>query len=153
MAGTGRPAQASIHIRPFEPKDEEPVVALWNRCALVRPLNDPREDIRRKAEVRPDLFLVGSVDGQIVATVMAGYDGHRGWLNYLAVDPRHQRKGLGRDIVLAAERLLRDSGCPKINLQVRTSNQGALEFYRRIGYTPDDVVSMGKRLMHDNRPR
>jgi ribosomal protein S18 acetylase RimI-like enzyme len=80
---------------------------------------------------------------------MVGYEGHRGWLNYLAVAPEHQRKGFGRAIVEEAERLLRKEGCPKINLQVRTSNQGALEFYRRIGYAVDDVVSMGKRLERD----
>jgi ribosomal protein S18 acetylase RimI-like enzyme len=152
VAGADKPVHVSMHIRPFEPKDEEPVVALWDRCGLVRPQNDPHEDIRRKLEVRPDLFLVGLVDGQIVATVMAGYEGHRGWLNYLAVDPQHRRKGLARAIIVAVECLLRESGCPKINLQVRTSNQGALEVYRRIGYTTDDVVSMGKRLVHDNRP-
>jgi ribosomal protein S18 acetylase RimI-like enzyme len=151
VAATVGTAEEPMYIRPFEPRDEGPVVALWDRCGLVRPQNDPHEDIRRKLEVRPDLFLVGLVGVQLVATVMAGYEGHRGWLNYLAVDPRYQRKGLGRDIVNAAERLLRDSGCPKINLQVRTSNQRALEFYRRIGYTTDDVASLGKRLVHDDR--
>lgn len=152
MAGSDGPVQTSMHIRPFEPKDEDPVVALWHQCGLVRPQNDPRDDIRRKLAVRPDLFLVGVVDGRIVATVMAGYEGHRGWLNYLAVDTPHRRKGLARAMVVAAEGLLRDSGCPKINLQIRTSNQGVVEFYRRIGYTTDDVVSMGKRLVHDHQP-
>ena len=85
----------------------------------------------------------------IVAVVMAGYEGHRGWLSYLGVDPDLQRRGLGRRIVEEAERLLREAGCPKINLQVRTSNSAVIEFYRRIGYTLDDVVSMGKRLEVD----
>lgn len=125
------------------------VVALWRRCSLVRPTNDPHKDIRRKLRVRPDLFLVGVVERQIVASVMVGYEGHRGWLNYLAVAPEHQRNGFGRAIVEEAERLLRKEGCPKINLQVRTSNESALEFYRRIGYAVDDVVSMGKRLERD----
>lgn len=125
------------------------MVALWRRCNLVRPTNDPHKDIRRKLRVRPDLFLVGVAEGELVASVMVGYEGHRGWLNYLAVAPEHQRKGFGRAIVEEAERLLRKEGCPKINLQVRTSNQGALEFYRRIGYAVDDVVSMGKRLERD----
>ncbi len=80
-----------MQIRPFQPQDEETIVALWQRCHLVRPSNDPRKDIQRKRKVRPDLFLVGVLDGTIVASVMAGYEGHRGWLNYLAVNPDHQR--------------------------------------------------------------
>jgi len=119
---------------------------------LLRPWNDPHRDIQRKLRVRPDLFLVGLVDGQVVASVMAGYEGHRGWLNYLAVAPEWQRRGYARAIVAEAERLLREAGCPKINLQVRTSNQAVIEFYRRLGYAPDDVVSLGKRLEPDDRP-
>ena len=138
-----------MDIRPFQPQDEEAVVALWTRCDLVRPWNDPHKDILRKREVRPDLFLVGVLDGQIVASVMAGYEGHRGWLNYLAVDPKHQRHGFGRAIVTEAERLLRAAGAPKINLQVRTTNDGVIEFYRRLGYSVDPVVSLGKRLEGD----
>jgi ribosomal protein S18 acetylase RimI-like enzyme len=140
-----------MQIRPFQPQDEEAVVSLWQRCNLVRSWNDPRKDIRRKLEVRPEWFLVGLIDGQIVACVMAGYEGHRGWLNYLAVDPEHQRHGLARAIVAEAERLLREAGCPKINLQIRTSNHNIIEFYRRLGYSTDDVVSMGKRLEHDDK--
>jgi ribosomal protein S18 acetylase RimI-like enzyme len=142
-----------MQIRPFQPQDEEAVVSLWRRCDLVRPWNDPHKDIQRKLRVRPDLFLVGALDGQIVACVMAGYEGHRGWLNYLAIAPEHQRHGLARAIVAEAERLLRDAGCPKINLQIRTSNHGVVEFYRRLGYAMDDVVSMGKRLEHDGKAR
>jgi ribosomal protein S18 acetylase RimI-like enzyme len=140
-----------MQIRPFQPEDEEAVVSLWQRCDLVRPWNDPRKDIRRKLGVRPDWFLVAVLNGRIVACVMAGYEGHRGWLNYLAVDPELQRHGLARTIVTEAERLLRVAGCPKINLQIRTSNHGVTEFYRRLGYSTDDVVSMGKRLEHDDK--
>jgi ribosomal protein S18 acetylase RimI-like enzyme len=142
-----------MQIRPYDPADEDAVVALWERCGLTRPWNDPRKDIRRKLRVRPDLFLVGVIDGAIVGTVMAGYDGHRGWVNYLGVDPAHQRHGLGRALMDEAERLLRAAGCPKINLQVRTANAAAIEFYRRIGYAVDDVVSLGKRLEHDGPGR
>ena len=106
-------------------------------------------DIERKLRVRPEWFLVGILDGEIVATVMAGYEGHRGWLSYLAVTPEFQRRGFARTIVVEAERLLLEAGCPKINLQIRTSNHGVIEFYRRLGYSVDDVVSMGKRLEHD----
>jgi len=139
-----------MHIRSFQAADETAVIALWQQCGLVRPWNDPHKDIQRKLAVRPDLFLVGELEGRVVACVMAGYEGHRGWLNYLAVAPEHQRRGLARAIVAEAERLLKAAGCPKINLQVRTSNTGVLEFYRRIGYAVDDVVSLGKRLERDD---
>jgi len=82
--------------------------------------------------------------------VMAGYDGHRGWLNYLAVDPEYQRQGLARQLVQHAEALLLQAGCPKINLQVRSSNQGVIAFYQQLGYGVDEVVSLGKRLIRDD---
>ena len=88
-----------MEIREFQPQDEEAVIILWERCRLVRPWNDPRKDISRKLKVRPDLFLVGVADGKVVATVMAGYDGHRGWINYLAVAPEERRRGRGLRIV------------------------------------------------------
>jgi ribosomal protein S18 acetylase RimI-like enzyme len=138
-----------MDIRPFDLADEAAVIDLWRRCDLLRPWNDPVKDIRRKLHVRPELFLVGTIDGEVVATVMAGYDGHRGWINYLCVAPDRQRQGLGRLIMAEAERLLREAGCPKINLQVRSSNQGVIEFYQRVGYVLDDVVSLGKRLERD----
>jgi ribosomal protein S18 acetylase RimI-like enzyme len=141
-----------MEIRRFRREDEPSVIALWQRCDLVRPWNDPCRDICRKLKINPEWFLVGLVDGQVVATVMAGYEGHRGWLNYLAVAPEFRRRGLAREIVAEAEGLLRKAGCPKINLQIRTSNQAVIEFYRRLGYSVDDVVSMGKRLEHDDRP-
>jgi ribosomal protein S18 acetylase RimI-like enzyme len=125
------------------------VVALWQRCGLTRPWNDPHRDICRKLAVRPDLFLVADDAGAVVGTVMAGYDGHRGWINYLGVDPVCQRRGIGRALMAEAERRLRAEGCPKINLQIRASNAEAIEFYRRIGFEMDDVVSFGKRLEHD----
>ncbi len=125
------------------------MVALWARCDLLRSWNDPSKDIARKLQVRPDLFLVGMLGDELVASVMAGYDGHRGWLNYLAVAPGCQRRGFARSILAEAERRLLESGCPKINLQIRASNASAIEFYRRAGYLEDDVSSMGKRLEAD----
>ena len=139
-----------MQIRPFQLSDESAVIELWRTCDLVKPWNDPHKDIRRKLAVNPELFLVGLVDGAIVATVMAGYEGHRGWINYLAVSPNHQRKGYGREMMKEAERLLRRIGCPKINLQVRTANRAVIEFYRHIGYSVDEVVSLGKRLERDD---
>ncbi len=142
-----------MQIRPFAARDEPEVISLWERCELTRPWNDPRKDIHRKVSVSPDLFLVGEVDGHVVAAVMAGYEGHRGWLNYLAIDPSLRRRGLGRAIVEEAERRLRLRGCPKVNLQVRTTNREAIEFYRRLGYSVDEAVSMGKRLESDEPTR
>ncbi len=144
-----KPAGTLMEIRAFQPEDESSVIALWQQCDLVRPWNNPHRDICRKLKVNPEWFLVGLVDGQVVATVMVGYEGHRGWLNYLAVVPEFQCHGLARKIVAEAERLLQKAGCPKINLQIRTSNEAVIEFYRRLGYSVDDVVSMGKRLKHD----
>ena len=141
-----------VDIRAFQPADEEAVVALWRACGLVAPQNDPRQDIRRKLAVAPELFLVGAADGEVVATVMAGYEGHRGWINYLAVSPARRRGGWGREMMARAETLLRARGCPKINLQVRSANAAVLAFYRRIGFATDDVVSLGKRLAHDPPP-
>ena len=99
--------------------------------------------------VRPDLFLVAIVENEVVGTAMAGYEGHRGWINYLAVHPAHPRRGIGRAIMREAERLLHDVGCPKINVQVRTPNAAAIDFYRGIGYAVDGVISLGKRLESD----
>ncbi len=139
-----------MKIRRYRPADRDAVIALWRRCALVFPQNDPEKDIRRKLRVNPEWFLVGENNGRLVATCMAGYEGHRGWINYLAVDPDHRRQGLARRIVGEAETRLMDAGCPKINLQVRATNRSALGFYRAIGFTVDDVVSLGKRLEPDH---
>jgi ribosomal protein S18 acetylase RimI-like enzyme len=138
-----------MDIRAYAPSDEADVVALWQRCGLTRPWNNPEKDIRRKLAVRPDLFLVGTLNGKIVASVMAGYDGHRGWINYLAVCPDHRKLGLGRRIMNRAESLLREVGCPKINLQIRSDNTEAMAFYKRLGFSMDEVVSLGKRLEAD----
>src|SRR5262245_37562458 len=138
-----------MDIRAFRPDDESAVVALWERCGLVRPWNDPHKDIARKLKVQPQFFLVGFNDHALVATVMAGYEGPRGWVNYLAVDPALRRHGFGRTLMNEVERLLLTAGCPKINLQVRGDNAGALAFYAALGYAQDKVVSMGKRLETD----
>ena len=127
-------------------------LALWIDCELTRPWNDPAKDIARKVQVRDGMFLVGVLDGQIVGTVMAGYDGHRGWVNYLAVDATYRRRGLAASLMQEAERRLLALGCPKINPQVRTTNSAAQRFYERIGYTVDDVVSLGRRFIEDDQP-
>jgi ribosomal protein S18 acetylase RimI-like enzyme len=139
-----------MEICAYRPDDEHDIISLWRRCDLTRPWNDPHADIARKLRVNPEMFLVGVIGEKVVATVMAGYDGHRGWINYLGVDPEHRGKGLARAIVERAEQLLRDAGCPKINLQVRSTNKDAIAFYERVGYRVDDVLSMGKRLQDDD---
>ena len=141
-----------ISIRPFQPADEPAVVALWEECKLTRPWNDPHKDIARKLAVQPELFLVGVVDEAVMASVMAGYEGHRGWVNYLAVARRCRGRGYGRVLMQHVEQRLLERGCPKLNLQVRTSNPQAIEFYRRIGYVQDEAVSLGKRLISDRLP-
>ncbi|GAB4056651.1 GNAT family acetyltransferase [Uliginosibacterium sediminicola] len=136
-------------IRPFALPDEAAVIALWQACGLLRPWNDPHKDIQRKLTVQPELFLVGLIDEQIVASAMAGFDGHRGWVNYLAVDPARQQQSLGRQLMDEIERQLTAMGCPKLNLQVRSSNTQVLAFYRKLGYLPDEAISLGKRLIAD----
>lgn len=138
-----------MNISIYQPEDESAVIGLWMRCGLVTPQNNPRSDIQRKLQVDPELFLVGKIETEIVATVMAGYEGHRGWINYLAVAPRLRKSGYGRQIIAHAESLLRKRGCPKINLQIRSTNKQVIEFYQSLGFAIDEVVSMGKRLEFD----
>ncbi len=138
-----------MNTRPFDKSDQQAVIDLWIDCGLVVPWNDPAKDIERKLKVDPDLFLVGELDGEIVASVMGGYEGHRGWINYLAVSTRHQRKGYGRLIMEAVERAIAQKGCPKINLQIRAANTDIASFYQSIGYDIDNVIGLGKRLEPD----
>ena len=138
-----------MQIRLFQPQDQDAVIQLWQACGLVRTWNDPAQDIARKLQVQPELFLVGTVRGVLMASVMAGYEGHRGWVNYLAVAPAHQRNAHARTLMQEVERLLLARGCPKVNLQIRSSNAQVIAFYKAIGYAQDDVVSMGRRLIVD----
>ncbi len=138
-----------MRIREFSAADTDAVITLWRVCDLVRPWNDPHKDIDRKVAVADGLFLVAEADGVVAGVLMAGYDGHRGWLNYLAVAPGRRHAGLGRALVRAAEERLAARGCPKVNLQIRDSNAAVADFYGRLGYSPDAAVSMGKRLESD----
>jgi ribosomal protein S18 acetylase RimI-like enzyme len=139
-------------LRLYRPSDRDALVALWHDCGLLRPWNDPDRDIERKlAQDSAGLFVL-DIGGRVLGSVMAGYDGHRGWVNYLAVDPAHRQEGFGRMLMAAAEDRLGLLGCPKINLQVRAGNEQVVDFYRHLGYTVDEVVSMGKRLCDDTAP-
>jgi ribosomal protein S18 acetylase RimI-like enzyme len=136
-------------IRQYSTKDKEAVINLWKTCNLTKPWNNPDQDIKRKLKDSPELFLVGTINGIIVASVMAGYDGHRGWIYYLAVNPGHRKQGMGRQMMAAAEEKLLGIGCPKIDLMIRKNNLDVIKFYEKIGYGPDDVVTMSRRLIED----
>lgn len=147
MSGGG----ASVRLRSFAADDEDAVIALWEEAGLLRPWNNPRADIARKLSVQPELFVVAvDLDDAVVGAVMAGFDGHRGWMNYLATAAAVRGRGVGRALVEHVERRLEERGCPKVNLQVRADNDAAVGFYRHLGFTVDDVVSMGKRLVSDD---
>lgn len=138
-----------MHIRAYEEADQDQVVALWHACGLTRPWNDPYKDIARKLTVQRELFLVGVVEGAVAATAMAGFDGHRGWVNYLAVAPALQGRGHGAALMKAVEERFLQAGCPKVNLLVRSTNTAVLAFYRRLGYVQDEAIPLGKRLIPD----
>jgi len=140
----------SIDIRAFSEHDTQAVIALWRACELTRPWNNPEKDIERKLSVKDNLFLVAEDNTAIVGSVMGGYDGHRGWINYLAVAPSQRGLGLGKQLMQSVEIRLKNAGCPKINLQVRRGNHDAEQFYRAIGFDEDECISFGKRLIPDN---
>lgn len=121
----------------------------YGRCWFSCAQNNPEKDIDRKLQVDPNLFLIGGLENQIVGSVMGGYEGHRGWINYLAVSPSHQRKGYARRLMQEVEKLIKQKGCPKINLQVRDTNKAVLDFCTAIGCADDRVIGLGKRLEND----
>ena len=145
--GTG-----AIEIRLFQPADQDAVIRLWSACGLTRPWNNPVRDIERKSAASPEGFFVAFRGSELVGSIMAGYDGHRGWINYLGVHPSLQRQGIAAALMRCGEVYLVRQGCPKINLQLRRGNETAMAFYRALGYVVDDVVSLGRRLEADAPP-
>ncbi len=138
---------SEFEIRPYEEGDEAAVIDLWQKAFPDSPpWNRPSDDIHRKLAIQRNLFLVAILDGELVGTAMAGYDGHRGWIYYVAVKLAFRRRGIGRALMTEAEQGLASMGCPKLNLQVRTHNQGVIAFYQRLGYSFEERVSMAKRL-------
>lgn len=136
-----------MHIRPYEDADESAVIALWREVLPDdAPHNDPATTIRRKLAVERDLFFVAVAESAVIGTVMGGYDGHRGWIYSVAVQPRHRRAGIGTALLRRLEQALAERSCLKVNLQVRASNAGVVAFYEKLGYIVEDRVSMGKRL-------
>lgn len=141
-----------MRLRAYTASDETQVIALWHACGLVVPQNDPKKDIARKMSEHPELFIVGEVEGEVIGTCMAGYEGHRGWINYLSVHPDHQHRGYATELMHEARRLLDALGCPKISLQVRSTNQSVISFYEKLGFVEDSVRSFGLRLRDDTSP-
>ena len=140
-----------LAIRTYRDNDEAAVIELWQQCGLVVPWNNPHRDIARKCADSPQLFFVGVIADELVATCMAGYDGHRGWIYYLAVAEAQRRQGIAARMVRHAETELRRLGCPKLDLMVRNTNAGVISFYRSIGYGEDPVVVLSKRLIEDEQ--
>jgi ribosomal protein S18 acetylase RimI-like enzyme len=136
-------------IRAFDAADTDAVVKLWDDCGLTRPWNDPHRDIERKLGLQPELFRVVEDDGHVIATAMTGFDGHRGWIYYLAVHPSRRGEGHARELISDAERQLIDLGCPKIMLMVRVDNSAVVELYEHLDYVAESTLVMGKRLILD----
>ncbi len=137
----------SIRIRPFQESDTDAVVSLWiSTLGYSAPHNEPHRAIREKVRFQGELFFVAIEGGVVVGTVMGGYDGHRGWIYSLAVSAKLRRQGIGTSLMEHVERALEKLGCPKINLQVLTPNKGAVEFYKKLGYSVEERINMGKLL-------
>ncbi|AGQ32253.1 Acetyltransferase YpeA [Serratia liquefaciens] len=138
-----------MEIRVFRQDDFEEVITLWERCDLLRPWNDPEMDIERKLNHDPDLFLVAEVGGEVVGSVMGGYDGHRGSAYYLGVHPDYRGRGIANALISRLEKKLIARGCPKIQLMVREDNDTVIEMYEKLGYEIQSITSLGKRLIED----
>jgi ribosomal protein S18 acetylase RimI-like enzyme len=136
-------------IRAFALRDTESVISLWQQTGLTRSWNNPHLDIQRKLSVQPELFFVAVDRDEVVGSVMAGYDGHRGWLYYLASSPQRRGEGIARAVVAAAEEALLELGCPKVQLMVRPDNEDVLGFYDALGYERFATTTTGKRLIAD----
>ena len=140
-------SKKGFNIREFTASDEAFVIELWKTVFAEDPAwNEPAMVIRHKKAFQPELFLVGELNGELIATVLGGYDGFRGWIYHLAVAPAWRHRGFARMMMMAIEGKLLDLGCIKINLQVRASNLDATGFYRSVGYTVEDHISMGKLI-------
>ncbi|BAE74986.1 Acetyltransferase YpeA [Sodalis glossinidius str. 'morsitans'] len=139
-----------MEIRVFRHDDFEEVITLWERCDLLRPWNDPEMDIERKLNHDPDLFLVAEVAGEVVGSIMGGYDGHRGAAYYLGVHPDYRGRGIANALISRLEKKLIARGCPKINLMVRGDNDAVISMYEKLEYEmQDSVLLLGKRLIED----
>ncbi len=142
-----------MEIRRYETQDEAAVAALWRRVFRDVPAwNRPENDIRRKLSIQRELFIVAVRDGQLVGTAMGGYDGHRGWVYYVAASPEHRRQGIATALMARLEEGLMRLGCPKVNLQIRAGNEEVIAFYEALGYRVEERVSMAKQLQAEGSP-
>jgi len=135
-----------ILIKNFTAADKDEVIILWNLCGLIVPSNNPEKDIELKMSFQPELFFIAESEKKIIGTVMTGYDGHRGWLNYLGVHPEYRGVGCGRMLVEFSIQKLKELNCPKLNLQVRNSNTSVIDFYKRLGFSEHEVISLQLKL-------
>jgi len=138
-----------MEIRVYRQDDFDEVLTLWERCDLLRPWNDPEMDIERKQNHSPELFLVAEVGGEVVGSVMGGYDGHRGSAYYLGVHPDYRGRGIANALINRLEKKLIARGCPKINLMVRAENDAVVSMYEKLDYEIQDALTLGKRLIED----
>ena len=138
-----------LNIRTYRSEDEVDVINLWRECRLIVPWNNPETDIARKYADSPELFFIAELGPELIGSCMAGYDGHRGWIYFLAVKPAGQRKGIAATLVARVEEELIKLGCPKLELMVRKTNNEVISFYNAIGFDPDPVMVMSKRLIDD----
>jgi len=136
----------ALSIAAIEDADIATVIALWQRCGLTRPWNDPAADIALARRGPNATVLVGRDNGAVAASVLVGHDGHRGWVYYVAVDPDHRQKGHGRAIMNAAEDWLRQAGIAKLQLLVRSDNAKVQAFYESIGYDEQERIVYAKWL-------
>ena len=141
--------ESSLLVRPFQEDDEEALVPLWEMCKLTVPWNNPHKDIARKLKVQSDLFLIGYLEDKLIASIIAGYDGHRGWIYYFAVHPDFQSRCYGNQLMNYVENKLRELGCPKINLQIREGNDKVFSYYQKLGFVEEKRINMGKRIEND----
>lgn len=134
-------------IRPLCDGEEKPVAALWRTCGLMRPWNDPLSDIRKaRANASSEIFVAVSEEGHgIAGSVMAGHDGHRGWVYYVAVAPEHRAQGLGEQLMRHAEAWLQALGARKVNLMIREENDAVRRFYEGLGYEIEQRTIMSRR--------
>ncbi len=135
-----------MNVRDCELAEAELAIALWEDCGLTRPWNDTRVDFRQALESPASTVLGGFHDGLLIASVMVGFDGHRGWVYYLAVDPAHRRRGLGTQMMTGAETWLRQLGARKLQFMVRGENASSLRFYETLGFEQQAVITLGRFL-------
>lgn len=138
-----------MEIRVFRQEDFEEVITLWERCDLLRPWNDPEMDIERKLQHSPDLFLVAEVAGEVIGSLMGGYDGHRGSAYYLGVHPEYRGRGIANALLNRLEKKLIARGCPKIHIPLREESDLVIGLYEKLEYEHQDTILLGKRLIED----